>query len=97
MWAGLADEAISPVQFAGVSANGFATGTDVMHAEPIAALDALKPASLAPQSTHGPRYAPFNRRGLPERRETTSIAPIVRDPCEKCGYCSRPSTLKVSA
>jgi hypothetical protein len=30
--------------------------TDAMHADPIAALDALKLASLALQSTHSPRY-----------------------------------------
>jgi hypothetical protein len=30
--------------------------TDVMHAKPIAALDALKLASLALPSTHSPRY-----------------------------------------
>ena len=30
--------------------------TDAMHAEPIAALDALKLASLALPSTHSPRY-----------------------------------------
>jgi hypothetical protein len=29
--------------------------TDAMHADPIAALDALKLASLALQSTHSPR------------------------------------------
>jgi hypothetical protein len=34
-------------------------GTDVMHAEPIAALDALKLASLALPSTHRYRYGPF--------------------------------------
>jgi hypothetical protein len=33
-----------------------ALGTDAMHAEPIAALDALKLASLALPSTHSPRY-----------------------------------------
>jgi hypothetical protein len=33
-----------------------AHGTDAMHAEPIAALDALKLASLALQSTHSPRH-----------------------------------------
>jgi hypothetical protein len=33
-----------------------APGTDAMHANPIAALDALKPASLALPSTHSPRY-----------------------------------------
>jgi hypothetical protein len=30
--------------------------TNAMHAKPIAALDALKLASLALQSTHSPRY-----------------------------------------
>jgi hypothetical protein len=30
--------------------------TDAMHADPIAALDALKLASLALPSTHSPRY-----------------------------------------
>jgi hypothetical protein len=51
-----------------------------MHAEPIAALDALKLASLALQSTHS------SAMGFPpERRETTLIAPIARNPCEKCG------------
>jgi len=35
--------------------------TDAMHAEPIAALDALKLTSLALQSTHSPRY------GFPSR------------------------------
>ncbi len=38
-----------------------APGTDAMHAEPIAALAALKLASLALQSTHSPRY------GFPSR------------------------------
>jgi hypothetical protein len=33
-----------------------APGIDAMHAEPIAALDALKLASLALPSTHSPRY-----------------------------------------
>jgi hypothetical protein len=33
-----------------------ALGIDAMHAEPIAALGALKLASLALQSTHRPRY-----------------------------------------
>jgi hypothetical protein len=36
-----------------------ALGTDAMHAEPIAALDALKLASLALPSTHRYRYGPF--------------------------------------
>jgi hypothetical protein len=36
-----------------------APGTDAMHAEPIAALAALKLASLALPSTHSPRYGPF--------------------------------------
>jgi hypothetical protein len=35
--------------------------TDAMHADPIAALAALKLASLALQSTHSPRY------GFPSR------------------------------
>jgi len=55
------------------------------HAEPIAALDALKLARLLFSQPIVPAIAPFNRRGLPERRETTLIAPIARDPCEKCG------------
>ena len=38
-----------------------AHGIDAMHAEPIAALAALKLASLALQSTHSPRY------GFPSR------------------------------
>jgi hypothetical protein len=38
-----------------------APGADAVHAEPIAALDALKLASLALQSTHSPRY------GFPSR------------------------------
>jgi hypothetical protein len=38
-----------------------APGIDAMPAEPIAALDALKSASLALQSTHSPRY------GFPSR------------------------------
>jgi hypothetical protein len=37
-----------------------ALGIDAMHAEPIAALGALKLASLALQSTHSPRYDPFS-------------------------------------
>jgi hypothetical protein len=36
-----------------------APGTDAMHADPIAALDALKLASLALPSTHRYRYGPF--------------------------------------
>jgi hypothetical protein len=59
-------------------------GTDAMHAAPIAALDALKLASLALPSTHSPRYG-FS----PERRETTLIAPIARDPYENCGLAPR--------
>jgi hypothetical protein len=35
--------------------------TDAMHADPIAALDALKLASLALQSTHSPRYGSPSR------------------------------------
>jgi hypothetical protein len=54
-----------------------------MHAEPIAALDALKLASLALPSIHSPRYGVS-----PDRRETTLIAPIARDPCEKCGLAA---------
>jgi hypothetical protein len=61
-----------------------ALGTDAMHAEPIAALDALKLASLALQSTHSPAMG-----FLPERRETTLIAPIARDPYENCGLTLR--------
>jgi hypothetical protein len=57
-----------------------APATDAMHAEPIAALAALKLVWLALQSTHSPAMS-----FLPERRETTLIAPIARDPCEKCG------------
>jgi hypothetical protein len=38
-----------------------ATSEVAMHAEPIAALDALKLASLVLQSTHSPRY------GFPSR------------------------------
>jgi hypothetical protein len=61
-----------------------APGTGAMHAEPIAALAALKLASLALQSTHSPTMG-FS----PERRETTLIAPIARDPYENCGLVSR--------
>ena len=61
------------------------TTTVTVHAEPIAALDALKLASLALQSTHSPAMG-----FLPERRETTLIAPIARDPYEKCGLAPCP-------
>jgi hypothetical protein len=37
-----------------------ALGIDAVHAEPIAALAALKLASLALPSTHSPRYGPFS-------------------------------------
>ena len=48
----------------------FGTPTVATHADPIAALAALKLASLALPSTHSPA------KGLsPERRETTLIAP----------------------
>ena len=59
---------------------GFCEATVAVHAEPIAALAALKLASLALQSTHSPAMG-----FLPERRETSLIAPITRDPYEKCG------------
>jgi hypothetical protein len=61
-----------------------ALGIDAMHAEPIAALVALKLASLALPSTHSPCYGPFQLKLGPERRETTLRAPIARDPCENC-------------
>jgi len=61
-----------------------APGTDAMHAEPIAALAALKLASLDLPSTHSPAMS-FS----PDRREATLIAPIARDPCEKCGLAYR--------
>jgi hypothetical protein len=57
-----------------------ALGIDAMHAEPIAALDALKLASLALQSTHSPRY------GFPSRAARDDLdSAIARDPCENCG------------
>jgi hypothetical protein len=46
-----------------------APGIDAMHAEPIAALDALKPASLALQSTDRPRYQ------FPSRAARDDLAP----------------------
>jgi len=61
--------------------------TDAVHAEPIAALDALKLASLALQSTHSPAMG-----FLPEQREATLIAPITRDPYENCGLIGAFST-----
>jgi hypothetical protein len=59
-----------------------APGIGAVHAEPIAALATLKLASLALPSTHSPRYGPSPLTMGPERRETTLIAPIARDPCE---------------
>jgi hypothetical protein len=61
-----------------------APGIGAMHAEPIAALAALKLASLLFSQPIGPAMS-----FLPERRETTLIAPIARDPCEKCGLAPR--------
>jgi hypothetical protein len=61
--------------------------TDAMHADPIAALDALKLASHALPSTHIPAMG-FS----PERRETTLIAPIARDSYENCGLAMEAGT-----
>jgi hypothetical protein len=66
-----------------------ALGIDAMHAEPIAVLAALKPASLALPSTHSPAMG-FS----PERRETTLRAPITRDPCENCGLAATLRSLR---
>jgi hypothetical protein len=82
-----------------------ALGTDAMHAEAIAALDALKLVSLVVTrgtSVYLAHWAALQLRKtavlpfcqsthrttmgfIPERRETSLIAPIGRDPCEKRG------------
>jgi hypothetical protein len=78
-----------------------APGTDAMHANPIAALDALKPASLAVtrgtsvclalraalqlRKTAVLPFCPSTHSPRYERREATLIAPIARDPYENCG------------
>jgi hypothetical protein len=47
-----------------------ALGTDAMHTEPIAALAALKLASLALPSTHSPRYG-FQSRAARDDLDST--------------------------